>query len=223
MIRVSQLTIAGLLLAATGCAGWGESPRTEIPRNSSPEARTARHPQDEAILHNNMAGLLFMRGDLDGAVKELREAIRLSPDIPAPHNNLGMVLHAQGHAEAAMEEFLKAIRLNPRHAAARSNLGFALFDRGDLGSAVQQWQTAVTLDPRSAGAWAGLALGLFAFGQVPQALESYRHALQLDPRYADVAYLQQARHWSAGAVGQAEAILQLIGALHEAPSQKVPL
>ncbi|MEE9203857.1 MAG: tetratricopeptide repeat protein [Nitrospirales bacterium] len=221
MNRIMQLSLAGLLLAGMGCAAEVERPRSDIVRNLSPGTSVVRSAQGEAMLHNKIGGLLFLLGDLEGSVREFRDAIRLSPEIPAPHNNLGMALHAQGEFTGARVEFLEAIRLNPRYAPARSNLGFVFFERGDLGSAVEHWQAAVRLDQHLASPRAGLALGLFTFGNVDQAVQSYSHALRLDRRYADVEYLRRVRRWSPSAVGQAAAILQLIMAREEVHPREV--
>lgn len=219
--RILQWSLAGLVLTFVGCAAVVEKPRVDLVQNSGPEVSGARSAQDEAIFHTERGVLLFMQGEMERAGREFREAIRLSPNDPLPHNNLGMVLHAQGDLSGATGEFLSALALNPRYAAARSNLGFALFDRGDLDAAVEQWQIAVKLEPHRAGSWAGLALGLLGLGQQELAMQSYRIAIRLDGRYADVEYLRSIRRWSRGAVGQAEAVLRLMEASHEAPRRKV--
>lgn len=209
--------IAWLLLVGVGCTAKVEGARPADAQKAIQATGATSSPEEAAMLHNKLGGLLLLLGDLHGAHREFRSAIRLSPESPAPHNNLGMVLLALGDSPGAIEEFSTAIRLSPDHAAARSNLGFALFDRGELDPAIEQWRSAVSLDPSLAGAWAGLALGFFVSGCVDQALQSYRRALQLDARYADVNYLRFARRWSVVALEQARTILRLL----EAP-QMIP-
>lgn len=223
MSRSHRWVPAGLFLVLIGCAALPESSGTGMIQDTKPKADVGRSTQEAAQLHNARGVLLLMEGNLRAASLELHEAVRLAPGNPVVHNNLGMVLHAQGNYPGAMSEFLLAVQLAPGMASARSNLGFVLFERGDLGSAVEQWQIALKLDQRFAGAWAGLALGLLALGYPDEAVLSYSQALKLDHQYGDVHYLQHVRRWSQAAVGQAEAILRLIGTLRAARSPKVTI
>jgi Flp pilus assembly protein TadD len=42
------------------------------------------------MAHCKVAGALRNKGDLDGAIAELREALRLNPNNDLAHNNLGV-------------------------------------------------------------------------------------------------------------------------------------
>lgn len=200
-----------VLTMTFGCAVSHAEPSFEAA--SEPTIRAA---QDESLLHIDAGGRLFEQRDLEGAAREYREAIRLSPLNPTPHNNLGMVLHVQGQPAAALIEFRESVTLNPGYAPAWSNLGFAFFELDQMVPAMEAWRVAVDLDQQMAGTWAGLALGLVAGGHGGQASESYRRAIHLDPRYADLTYLQTARHWSARALDHADTILRMIAARQQA-------
>lgn len=178
--------------------------------NGAPSA--GRDEAEESIRHNNSGGRFFEQGDLEAAAREFREAIRVDPEDPAPHNNLGMLLHVLGEPAEALAEFREAVRLHPGFAPGWSNLGFAFYELDQLVPAVEAWLIAVDLNRQSAGAWAGLALGLLAAGALSQAIESYGWAISLDPRYADLAYLQAVRHWSARALERAGLILRQMAA-----------
>ena len=182
------------------------------------ETTTGRAAQDESMLHNDAGGRLFEQGNLEGAAREFREAIRLSPQNPAPHNNLGMILHVLGQPADALEEFREAVTLNPGYAPAWSNLGFAFYELDQLIHAMEAWRIAVDINQQMAGTWAGLALGLFAGGHGDEAIESYQRALRLDLRYADLTYLQRVRHWSARALNHADTILSVIAGRQQASS-----
>lgn len=205
-------TIMGILVVnvGTGCTTSREKPPDPV----LPIVMTAsdRDPSvtEMAIMHTYKGGLLFMQRDLDGAVREFREAIRLSPDSPVPHNNVAMVLHLQDHFSEAQREMLIAIELAPSYAPAYSNLGFVLFDHGDLAAAVERWKSGVQLDPNMPSAWGGLAIGLLAMGYVDQAAQSYRQALKLDAQFADMEYLHQIRRWSPRATTHAALLLDIL-------------
>ncbi len=205
-------TIIGVLVVnvSTGCAANLEKPSDSVlPMVTAGRDRTPS-VTEMAMMRTYHGGLLFMQGDLEGAIREFREAIRLSPDSPAPHNNVAMVLHLQDHFPEAQAELLIAIELDPSYAAAWSNLGFVLFDHGEMAAAVERWKSGVQLDPTMPGAWGGLAIGLLAMGYVDQAVQSYRQALELDSQYADVNYLHHVRRWSPRAVTHAGLLLAMI-------------
>jgi tetratricopeptide (TPR) repeat protein len=79
-----------------------------------------------AASHNNLGLALQDKGDLDGALAECREAIRLNPKESISHNNLGVALGSKGDVEGAIAEYREAIRLDPKQSFSHSNLGLAL-------------------------------------------------------------------------------------------------
>ena len=216
MTRMPAWSVAVVLTATFGCAVSQAGAFLGVPSAPNSEATTVRAAQDESMFHNDAGGRLFEQGNLEGAAREFREAIRLSPLNPTPHNNLGMILHVLGQPADALAEFREAVTLNPRYAPAWSNLGFAFYELDQLIPAMEAWRIAVDLNQQMAGTWAGLALGLFAGGAVNPAIESYRQAIHLDPRYADLTYLQRVRHWSARALDHADTILSVIAARQQA-------
>jgi Flp pilus assembly protein TadD len=54
------------------------------------------------------------KGDLDGAIAEYREAIRVKPGLAEAYNNLGKALQLKGERDAALEEYRKACELDPK-------------------------------------------------------------------------------------------------------------
>ncbi len=209
-VHVVASVLAGLSLIRVGCATRSDVSSTDQLVIQHGETNITYGIHEVANLHNKLGALLFLMGDLTRASEELRTAIRLDPENPAPHNNLGMVLQTQGNSAGAIGEFSATIRLSPNNAVAKSNLGFALFERGELESAIEQWQIAVSQDASIPGAWAGLGLGFFSAGSVDEGLQHYRQAIRLDPSYGDVNYLRLVRRWNAGSLRGAVAILQLL-------------
>lgn len=205
-------TIIGILAvtAHTACAANLDTSSDDALSIVSVERSHTPSATEMAMMRTYHGALLFMQGDLEGAIREFRDAIRLSPDSPVPHNNVGMALHLKDHFSEAQTELLIAIELEPSYAAAWSNLGFVLFEHGDLAAAVERWKVSVQLDPSMPSAWGGLAIGLLAMGHVEQAAHSYRQALELDSQYADVDYLHHVHHWSPRATTHAGVLLNLL-------------
>jgi len=59
--------------------------------------------------HNDLGIMLYKQRDLNGAVAEYRETIRLLPDYAEAHNNLGNALREMGNLDDAIAEYRKAL------------------------------------------------------------------------------------------------------------------
>src|SRR5215467_1726371 len=73
----------------------------------------ARHPREvdaELLLANALAGLR----DIDAAVAQIEEALRVAPDRSSAYSNLGALELGRGKREAAELAFKKAVALKPR-------------------------------------------------------------------------------------------------------------
>ncbi len=59
---------------------------------------------DFAEVHWSLGLALYPKGDLDGAIGEFREAIRLKPDYADAHYSLGYALQGKGDDDGAIAE-----------------------------------------------------------------------------------------------------------------------
>ena len=105
-------------------------------------------PQDKAEDHFSRGNALYKKGDLDGAIAEYREALRLQPNLPTAHGNLAAALAAKGDLDGAIAEFREALRLRPNYPEAHYNLGEALAAKGNKEEAAREFAEAQRLDPK---------------------------------------------------------------------------
>ena len=82
--------------------------------------------------HINLGVALELRGDLDGAIAEYRQALRMKPDDAKAHYNLGGALRLKGDLDGAISEYRQALRLKPDFPAAQNNLAIALRLKGGV-------------------------------------------------------------------------------------------
>ena len=87
-------------------------------------------------------------GDLDGAARELDEAVRLDPKLASARHLRGVLRCRRNDAAGALTDLDEAIRLEPSDARAHFNRGVALdqLNRGD--DALAAYRRAVEIDPK---------------------------------------------------------------------------
>lgn len=78
------------------------------------------------VIHNNLGSAYANSWNLEAAIREFREAVRIKPTYSEAHYNLGIALAMKGDTDAAIGELREALRLNPGNAKAYYNLGIAL-------------------------------------------------------------------------------------------------
>ena len=130
-------------------------------------------------MHLNLGNALRDKGQLDEAIAEFQEAIRVKKDYAEAHTNLGMALHAKGRLDEAIAEFQEAIRVKKDYAEAHTCLGIALHDTGRLDEAIAEHQEAIRLKKDFAEAHDNLGIALHAKARLDEAIAEYQQAIRL--------------------------------------------
>jgi tetratricopeptide (TPR) repeat protein len=86
-------------------------------------------------------------GDLQGAVGEYREFLKLHPEATPIHSNLGAALAGLGRFEEAINEYKIALKQSPKFPGARLNLALAYYKMGRLAAATAQLEKVHAEDP----------------------------------------------------------------------------
>jgi tetratricopeptide (TPR) repeat protein len=131
----------------------------------------------------SLGAALYRTGDLAGAVRANREAIRRGPGDPTPYINLALALRGSGDLAGAIATLREAIRLKP-DALAYTNLGTSLSESGNVRAGIEAEREAIRLKPDYAVAHANLAIDLFRSGENRAAIDSFREAIRLKPDLA---------------------------------------
>jgi tetratricopeptide (TPR) repeat protein len=140
------------------------------------EAAVAVAPEDP-LLHEQLAALKQLSGDLAGAATTARRAIELLPSSSADWSQLGLILVQQQQFAEAATAFRRAIQLDPEDVWSMQNLAQSLakLDRRD--EAIHEYRQALAVKPRFGLAWLGLGEVLEGMGRKPEAEDCYRQAL----------------------------------------------
>src|SRR5437762_13508454 len=77
-------------------------------------------------------------GDLEGAIAEYKQFLKLHPEATAIHSNLGAALAGLGRFEEAVPEYKTALRESPALTAARLNLALVYYKMGRIADAARE-------------------------------------------------------------------------------------
>ena len=168
-----------ITLAQTLSAGqrWTEA---EEEFESALDSETATTSQ-RALAHQGLGSARAVRGDLGGAIEELRAALELAPELAEAHAELGGMYAEVGRLQEALDELREAVRLAPEMGQARFNLGTLLLHLGRPEEAIQNLQQAVEAEPSDSDTLNNLGLALLAVGRVEEAGRSLESSLAVDP------------------------------------------
>jgi len=109
------------------------------------------------IAYTNRAVAYYHKGDLDSALADYNEAIRLDPTYERAYDDRGNVYRRKGDLDRALADYNEAIHLDPKYAAAYDNRGASYFERGDLERALVDVNQAIRLNPTFALAYSNRA------------------------------------------------------------------
>lgn len=123
--RVAILTLlAGVVISAETAVTWQQIGYWRD--NFSLYGHALESTSDNYVIHNNLGSAYATDWNLDAAIREFREALRIKPDYSEAHYNLGIALAMKGATDAAIRELREALRINPGNTKAYYNLEIAL-------------------------------------------------------------------------------------------------
>jgi tetratricopeptide (TPR) repeat protein len=140
-----------------------------------------------------MGVTLWQMGDLEGAAKELRAAIRAKPDYAEAYYTLGTVQKQQGNLQDAAKSLREAIRLQPEFAGAHTTLAGVLRQLGDADGAASETRAGADLVKKQTDLQAAVfatnsGRRLRGTGDLGNAIAQFRAAIAATPSYAPAHY-----------------------------------
>src|SRR5262249_31248867 len=141
------LTLAvGLSLAAPGRAQDSSGGQACLARNASLDERIAacseaiaggrESGRNLAMAYCNRGYALTEKRELDRALADLEEAIKVDPTYACAYSNRGRVFTLRGDFDRAIQDYDEAIRRDPGFPIAYNNRGDAYLHKGDLDKAI---------------------------------------------------------------------------------------
>jgi tetratricopeptide (TPR) repeat protein len=127
-------------------------------------------------------------GNLEEAIKDYREIIKLNPELPAAYNNLGRLYYRHGQFPEAIESLKRACQLAPKLASPRALIGFVYFEMGDFENAQKELKIASQLNPADRNSKLFLARSMIELNDRKGALKMLEALQQDDPNDVEVLY-----------------------------------
>lgn len=128
-------------------------------------------------------------GDLEGAVPEYREFLKLHPEVGAIHANLGAALSGLGHYEEAIKEYKQALKLAPATPGLHLNLALAYYKMGRIDDAASLLAKVVKSEPNNYQATILLGDCYLRMGKTPETIKLLQPLADSRPDDLAVAYM----------------------------------
>jgi len=171
----------------------GQTPIPPLP--SSPAATQAMTdtltPPASAEEYQKRGLAHVQQKQLDAAIADFTEAIRLKPDDADAYFSRGITFSGQGKIDQAMADFTEVIRLRPTDHLAYYQRGLLYRLRQEPERALDNFNQAIALQPEFALAFRDRGRLYQSLNRLPDALMDLRHYLTLRPGAEDRGAVQQ--------------------------------
>jgi len=168
----------------------------------------ASYPDTVANSWNNLGLLAARDGHTDEAIRDFREALKISPDHTIAMVNLGSAYRQQKRWDEARQIYERALAVNPDDAEANYGLGMVFAQSDDTARAFDSLQRALQLRPVYPEALNNLGILYLRTHRRDEAVASFEKCIRVAPTF-DQAYLNLARVYSIeGRPDKARPVLQ---------------
>jgi protein O-mannosyl-transferase len=178
------ITVAAILMILTGLT-WQQ---TGIYKNREILWLDTLEKNPISFLgHCNLGNVYLESERYPLALEELREAVRLKPDMHEARAGLGKALVHSGQVDEGITQYREAIRLKPDFLWTYGSLADALMGQGKLAEAADYYQQVLENQPDQHAARTNLANALAGQGKLQDAIHNYQYILSRVPGDATVS------------------------------------
>ncbi|MDE6695066.1 MAG: tetratricopeptide repeat protein [Bacteroidales bacterium] len=184
-LAVSAAALLSAPVAHAQVTGPVGDPFANIAAPEEPDSVIKASTIDEQLEKKayNAGVTLMEQGDLDAALEQFDEAIRLYPEYAEAYTNKGSIRWRQGEYAQAIEDFNNSIAISPS-ADAYFGLGQCYYEQNQHDNAIMAYTDALRLDKNYSHA-AYYRGGLyFEKGEYEKAIADYDQAIRADSKYA---------------------------------------
>lgn len=136
---------------------------------------------DTSTMHMNIGIAYAEKGQLDEAIANISEAIKLNPNNSNAYKNRGVAYMRKEDFDKAMADFNKAIELNPQNEAAFYSRGLVHMRTGFIDRAIADCNKTIELNPKHALAYNNRGSFYGRKGLLNKAIADLNQSIELDP------------------------------------------
>ncbi|HEV2992268.1 MAG TPA: tetratricopeptide repeat protein, partial [Candidatus Angelobacter sp.] len=125
------------------------------------------------------------KGDLDHAIQDFTELIRLKPDLPDAFANRGWLYERRRDYIQAILDLTEALRMKPDLELALVNRGAAYENSGDSTRAINDLSAAIHLQPSDSLAFYDRGVAWYKKHRRDLAMQDYNQAIRLKPDFPE--------------------------------------
>jgi type IV pilus assembly protein PilF len=214
MRRLALLVTTTIVMLALlpGCTSTTTTPApTAVPVTPPPPVVIKEAPLPvRANLRAELASGYYERGQMDVALQELAEAVKLDPTIPKIYNVYGLVYATLGQDAEAARNFRKALELAPNDSEFRQNWGWYLCTHNQARESIPEFERAVNNPLYKTPEIALINAGRCAasLGENQKAEQFFRRALNVSPNNPDAAFSLSQLAFKEGRLPEARALMK---------------
>src|SRR5438552_9598467 len=142
-----------------------------------------RETPTAAGLWNRRGSVYQIQGQLDLAIKDFDEGLRLNPSA-AGHISRGACWFDKKEYDRAIRDFNEAIQLDPKFVEGFVNRGKTWFVKSDYDRALRDYDEALRINPKHVEALNNRGVVWTARKEFDRAIRDFDEAIKLDPKYA---------------------------------------
>ena len=135
--------------------------------------------------HNNLGNYFYKQGELDRAIYEVEEAVRLKKNYPEGHNSLGTMYIDKGLVDKAIAEYVEALKYKPVFPQAYYNLGNAYIKKGMVDDGIAFFNKAISQGMYNPQVFNNLGSAYMKKGMMDEAIIQYQRALSVYKDFAE--------------------------------------
>jgi tetratricopeptide (TPR) repeat protein len=164
------------------CEGEGAVPPAQRIEACSSLIMAARDKGEQVAELFNYRGVAFrLNGELDRAISDYSQAIKLNGRLAVAYNNRGVAYDRKADYERAIHDYDQAIKLKPS-SETHFNRGNVYLAKSQYDRAIDDFNQAIKLRPDFAPAFDNRCWARAVVGILKQALADCNEALRLMPR-----------------------------------------
>ncbi len=186
LIRIFSVAVfaVSLMLLSSGCTLHRVHPDHSTSAKTGKTDKSVNPAAAQPLIER--AQRAARNGDVDAALVDYVEALRMRPDSADIRASIGALHEQRGDLAAARQAYEDALKIDPRSASALEGVGLILLKSHQPDAARSYLQQAVAADPRRWRAQVGLGV-LSDLAHLPaQAQTFYRAAMQQRPNDASL-------------------------------------